>query len=301
MKGLDYGYLVQSKWDHKNNTSKQVTIKYLGKTSDINPEDIPAEYRNDPKIIAFISTFGNAHKEKEKVIPKLQNEIFELCMQCNTDGLVNTYKEYSKLFNLVEFYDKLLKPVLYKIGDLWKQGKLDVATEHASTNTINSFVKVIEEQVSHKINTTTNVRTSICKIMICTPEGELHNVSCNLIESLLVSRGYKVYNISPSVPADSVITYIENIEPDIILISVTNRDNIKAAERLIKQIVLRVDNDDNQDNNKHNKIPIVVGGLAFSDYPENYLKDEMVLMMQNASFEEIIKLIDFSTAKKTIR
>lgn len=302
VKGLDYGYLVQSKWDHKNNTSKQVTIKYLGKTSDINPEDIPAEYRNDPKIIAFISTFGNAHKEKEKVIPKLQNEIFELCMQCNTDGLVNTYKEYSKLFNLVEFYDKLLKPVLYKIGDLWKQGKLDVATEHASTNTINSFVKVIEEQVSHKINTTTNVRTSICKIMICTPEGELHNVSCNLIESLLVSRGYKVYNISPSVPADSVITYIENIEPDIILISVTNRDNIKAAERLIKQIVLRFDNDDNQDNNKHNKIPIVVGGLAFSDYPENYLKeDEMVLMMQNASFEEIIKLIDFSTAKKTIR
>ena len=137
--------------------------------------------------------------------------------------------------------------------------------------------------------------------MICTPEGELHNVSCNLIESLLVSRGYKVYNISPSVPADSVITCIENIEPDIILISVTNRDNIKAAERLIKQIVLRFDNDDNQDNNKHNKIPIVVGGLAFSDYPENYLKDEMVLMMQNASFEEIIKLIDFSTAKKTIR
>jgi hypothetical protein len=121
-------------------------------------------------------------------------------LQCNTDGLVNTYKEYSKLFNLVEFYDKLVKPVLYKIGDLWKQGKLDVATKHASTNTINSFVKVIEEQVSHKINTRTNVakslsRSSICKIMICTPEGELHNVSCNMIESLLASRRYKVYNI----------------------------------------------------------------------------------------------------------
>lgn len=305
VKGLDYAYLVQSKWDYKNSTSKQVTIKYLGKTSDINLDDIPDEYRNDPKIIAFISTYGYTHKEKEKVIPKLQKEIFELCMQCNTDGLVNTYKEYSKLFNLVEFYDKLLKPVLYKIGDLWKQGKLDVATEHASTNTVNSFVKVIEEQVSHKINTATNVskallRSSICKIMICTPEGELHNVSCNMMESLLVSRRYKVYNISPSIPADSVISYIENIEPDIILISVTNPDNIKAAERLIKQIVLKFDNEDNQNNNKHNKIPIVVGGLAFSDYPENYLKErEMVLMMKNAPFDEIIKLIDFSTTKNT--
>ena len=81
------------------------------------------------KIIAFISAYAYAHKEKEKLIPKLQKEIFELCKKCNTDRLVNTYKEYSKLFNLVELYDKLLKPVLCKIGNLWKQGKLNVATE----------------------------------------------------------------------------------------------------------------------------------------------------------------------------
>lgn len=112
---------------HNNNTSKQVTIKYFGKTSDINLE--ADEYRNDPKIIAFISAYAYAHKEKEKLIPKLQKEIFELCKKCNTDRLVNTYKEYSKLFNLVELYDKLLKPVLCKIGNLWKQGKLNVATE----------------------------------------------------------------------------------------------------------------------------------------------------------------------------
>lgn len=300
VKGLNYAYLVESKWDHKNNTSKQVTLKYLGKTSGIKPEDIPYEYRNDPKIIAFISAYGYANKEKEDLLPKLQKEIFELCVLYNVDGLVNIYKEYSKLFNLFDFYDKLLKPVLYKIGDLWEQGKLDIATEHTCTNTVNSFVKVIQEQLCHKIMTTTknvpkSLHSSRYKIMICTPEGELHNVSCNMIESLLVSRGYKVYNISPSVPADSIIKYIHNIELDIILISVTNSDNVKVAERLIKQILLKFD--------KNNKIPIIVGGLAFSDYlgikPENYLslKGQEIILMQKASFQEIIKLIDFSISR----
>ena len=58
------------------------------------------------------------------------------------------------------------------------------------------------------------------------------------------------------------------------------------AERLIKQIPLKFD--------KHNKIPIIVGGLAFSDYlcsePKNYLslKGQEIILMQKVSFQDII-------------
>ena len=41
VKGIDYAYLVQSRWDHKNNTSKQQIIKYLGRTTNVTIEDIP--------------------------------------------------------------------------------------------------------------------------------------------------------------------------------------------------------------------------------------------------------------------
>ena len=43
VKNESYSYLVESKWDSKEKTSKQRTIKYLGKTSDITLEDIPSE------------------------------------------------------------------------------------------------------------------------------------------------------------------------------------------------------------------------------------------------------------------
>lgn len=67
------------------------------------------------------------------------------------------------------------------------------------------------------------------------------------------------------------------------------------AERLIKQNLLKFD--------KHNKILIIVGGLAFSDYlgiePKNYLslKGQEIILMQKASFQEIIKLINFSISR----
>jgi methanogenic corrinoid protein MtbC1 len=163
---------------------------------------------------------------------------------------------------------------MYKIGELWEQGKLDVATEHACTNTASSLVKVINEQISHSKAT-----RSQYKILICTPEGELHSLVCNIIESLLLSKGFKVYNISPSVPSESIIDYLKDIEPDIILISITIADNIKPAERLIKEIRL-----------KYHKVPIIIGGSGLNKVDDYVTKDDVVFM-PNTSFGELIKLI----------
>lgn len=274
VKGIDYAYLVQSIWDHKNNTSKQHIIKYLGKTSNVTIEDIPKEYRHDPKIITFISIYSSSPADKEKLVAKIQEEIFALLTECNLGDLIKVYDKYSSLFGLANFYDKLLKPVMYKIGELWEQGKLDVATEHACTNTASSLVKVINEQISHSKAT-----RSQYKILICTPDGELHSLVCNIIESLLISKGFKVYNISPSVPSESIIGYLNDIQPDIILISITIADNIKPAERLIKEIRL-----------KYHKVPIIIGGSGLNKVDDYVTKDDVVFM-PNTSFGEFIKLI----------
>jgi len=74
--------------------------------------------------------------------------MFALLTDCNVNGLVQIYEKYSKLFGLTEFDDKLLKPVMYRIGDLWQQGQLDIATEHASTNTAIGLIRIINERIT---------------------------------------------------------------------------------------------------------------------------------------------------------
>jgi MerR family transcriptional regulator, light-induced transcriptional regulator len=282
VKGMEYSYLVHSVWDPRKNMSRQQTIKYLGKASHITLADIPEEYRKDTKILAFISAFSSYQEDKKKLLEKIQEELFALLTDCNFSGLVDLYEKYSKMFGLIEFYDKLLKPVMYKIGDLWEQEKLDVTTEHASTNTAIGLIKVINEQVTTKTRAVET--TSQYKTVICTPEGELHGLACNMIESLLLSKGFKVYNISTSIPTEFIIDYLRNLQPDIVFISITLIENIKTAERLIRQIRLKYSND----------LPVVIGGSAFNNTHHRMDSRSEALLMKDASFDDIMKLVRVS-------
>jgi methanogenic corrinoid protein MtbC1 len=272
-------------WDPRRNTSRQQTIKYLGNASQVTIEDIPVEYRNDSKILTFISAFSSFQEEKKVLISKIQEEMFMLLTDCNIGSLVGLYEKYSKLFGLTEFYDKLLKPVMYRIGDLWELGKLDVATEHASTNTAISLIKAVNERMTTRSRK--DVISSRHKAVVCTPDGELHGLACNMIESLLLSKGFKVYNISTSIPTEYIIDYIRDLEPDIVFVSITLAENIKSAERLVQQIHLKY----------NNKLPVVVGGSAFNspNSPDlNWASKINAFLMKNCTFDDVIKLVNTS-------
>jgi hypothetical protein len=55
VKGLEYYYLVKSQWDPIRKVSNQQTIKYLGKASNVTINDVPFEYRNNPKILSTLA------------------------------------------------------------------------------------------------------------------------------------------------------------------------------------------------------------------------------------------------------
>jgi MerR family transcriptional regulator, light-induced transcriptional regulator len=283
VKGIDYAYLVQSVWDPKRNISRQHTIKYLGKASQITIEDIPEQYRGDTKILTFVSAFSSYYEETKQLISKVQEEMFTLLNDCNISGLVDVYEKYSRLFGLSDFYDKLLKPVMYRIGDLWQKGQLDVATEHASTNTAIGLIKIINERITARTKGSQE-SSSQYKAVICTPDGELHGLACNMIESLLLNNGFKVYNISTSIPTDEGIQYIHDVRPDIVFISVTLSENIRSAERLIQQIQTKY----------NNKLPIVVGGSAFNNRNHYLNSTSSAFLMKEASFDDIMKLVKAS-------
>lgn len=247
VKGIDYAYLVKSVWDHNINASRQKTIKYLGKASNITIEDIPEVYRKDPKIISFVAFSGSKDRSKKQALLfQLKKELFRSLSNGDIGNTLSIYERYIRFYDLVDFYDNLLKPLMYEIGKLWSENRLDIATEHICSNTAQSLIDIINSQNLKKY------RHNV-KVLICTPSGELHSLACKVIESILISKGFKVYNISPSVQADSIIRYIKDREPDSIFISITLDENIKAGRTLIKKI-----------RTASFSIPILLGGIAIS-------------------------------------
>jgi MerR family transcriptional regulator, light-induced transcriptional regulator len=69
---------------------------------------------------------------------------------------------------------------------------MDAATENICSNTANGLIKVINERTANP--TKPNL---LCKLLICTPEGELHNLGCNELNHFCSARDSKFIMPSP--------------------------------------------------------------------------------------------------------
>jgi methanogenic corrinoid protein MtbC1 len=138
---------------------------------------------------------------------------------------------------------------------MWERGEMDVATEHVCTNVAHALV--------HAVNQRSNGNKDAARVgrrrrgaggrsvLICTPDGELHGLAAAVIESVLKARGYTVCNAAPSAPAESVTRLIEEVDPDVVMVSVTLSENAGAGERLVKKI-----------KGRWPGRPVLVGGLG---------------------------------------
>jgi methanogenic corrinoid protein MtbC1 len=258
IKGNSYAYLVRNIWNNKNGKVRQEIVKYLGRSSKVTLEDIPLEYQKDPNIISFIACHSS---DAENMELTMKEQMLELLMRNDIRSLVDIFERYLHFFGLVRFYESLLAPVMYNVGELWQAGRLNVATEHICSNAAHTLVKIINERVSR--NPKENRKSP--KILICTPEGEYHSLGCMVIESFLRSKGYSVSNIAPSVPSDSVIDFASKYDPDLIMISLTLPDNIGAANKLINKIL----------ESKLDVSRILVGGIGIESIKTKNQKNDL--------------------------
>jgi MerR family transcriptional regulator, light-induced transcriptional regulator len=277
VKGHSYAYLVKNTWDHGNRKVKQEIVKYLGRSSMVTLKDIPMEFHEDPNIVAFLARYSSNVEKTEKLELFMKEKMLDLLKNYDIERLVKIFEKYSHNFGLAKFYERLLTPVMYKVGELWSKGTLDVATEHICSNAAHALVKVINEKVSRQPHT---LSANNKKILLCTPEGELHSLGCMIIESLLVSKGYAVFNIAPSVPSDSVISFVKKLEPDLIIISLTLAENMNSAQRLIKDIL----------KSKGNISQILVGGAGVSSIRKEQNTNKLlgVKYFKNTSLSDLL-------------
>ena len=269
---MEYLYLVKSEWDKVKKTSKQKTIKYLGDSSTVNRDDIPVEYRDDPKINAYlIENTPTDFKRKEAMINKFQEQLFSSLTEGELKNAIQLYESFVGQSTIEKFYEKIMTPVMKKIGSMWSAGKLSIATEHMASNAAQSLVKIISD--NHKRN-----KLDKGKLIITTPVGEDHCLSCNVLESFLLSKGFTTFNLSPSTPAESLIQFIKTVNPSAILISITLEENIKSGQRLTKKI-----------HNAYKKLPIFIGGQAFLN--NTRLKFDAILIENTRQLEQIPRIL----------
>jgi len=288
VKNINYAYLVESKWNKEKRTSQQITRQYLGPLAQININKIPEEYRNESTIIKFLDSYDLNFEKSSELNKSLQDILFEKLKNYELDDLINIYNEYTKsVYSLLDFYEKLLIPVLHKIGDQWAKGEIDVATEHVCSNAAITLIDLINQKnLNKKISKISSSSSTHKSIILCTPEGELHSIACKTIESLLLEKGYEVYNITSPLPTNSIESYyLDKINSSIIIISVTLKENVNSSIRFVQQI------------RQSFNIPIIIGGNAIKFASKSQIE---LLEQYNKVYFDLEKLEDIIAYIKTV-
>jgi len=288
VKNINYAYLVESKWNKEKRTSQQITRQYLGPVAQININKIPEEYRNESTIIKFLDSYDLNFEKSSELNKSLQDILFEKLKNYELDDLINIYNEYTKsVYSLLDFYEKLLIPVLHKIGDQWAKGEIDVATEHVCSNAAITLIDLINQKnLNKKISKISSSSSTHKSIILCTPEGELHSIACKTIESLLLEKGYEVYNITSPLPTNSIESYyLDKINSSIIIISVTLKENVNSSIRFVQQI------------RQSFNIKIIIGGNAIKFASKSQIE---LLEQYNKVYFDLEKLEDIITYIKTL-
>ena len=271
VKGIEYLYLVKSVWDKNRKTSRQETIKYLGEASTVTKDSIPNQFQDDPKINSYlVKKLPINNKKKIQMEKKLKDDFFSALIKGDKIIAGKIFEEFTTTQELGQFYRKIFIPTMTKIGDLWEAKKLGVAAEHIASNVAQNLIKNISEKQK--------VDGKKGSVLLTTPSGENHSIGCSVLESFLQNKGFNVYNLAPSTPAQHLVDFMRTSKPDSIVISVTLEENIKSAQRLVKKI-----------REKSKKIPIYVGGQAFEN--NNKMKFDAEIVENFSDFNAVIKLL----------
>ena len=270
IKGDQYLYLVKSVWDKKKNTSRQEIVKYLGKASEVIRDDIPPDYRDDPKIISFLATHSPEDiKKREEARKKTKEQLYKKFTQGDVKSSLKIYEDYSSMFSFTDFFDKIFRPVMYQIGEDWAENKISIATEHVASNVAQGLIKIIMDKNQGESNKK--------KVLICIPQGEEHRLGCDVLETFLSTKGFKVYNMGNSMPNESILSFIGTNKPDTVLISITLEDNIKAGQRLVKKIA------------DSYPVPIFVGGFALQNEKTHRFDATIIKDLELEKIPKILK------------
>jgi methanogenic corrinoid protein MtbC1 len=110
---------------------------------------------------------------------------------------------------------EIIAPALWFVGELWERGEISIADEHLATE-ISLRVLALQREAKRLARTRGSQR-----VLLATPDGELHVVALRMADNLLRDAGYDVVMLGPDVPPVALAASAERYQPSVICLSAT--------------------------------------------------------------------------------
>jgi methanogenic corrinoid protein MtbC1/DNA-binding XRE family transcriptional regulator len=135
----------------------------------------------------------------------------------------------AKRAGVVDIYLQVLAPAMFQIGELWCDGKVNVAQEHLATQ--------ITLGQMDKLRLIQNIHRSLSyHVMVCCVEGEHHYIAARMAADLFQMEGWQVDFLGPDVPTAALIEIVRARRPSLVALSTTLQSNIRRTRALVTRL-----------------------------------------------------------------
>jgi MerR family transcriptional regulator, light-induced transcriptional regulator len=132
--------------------------------------------------------------------------------------------------SVLEVCENLISPALAEIGERWHHGTLSIAEEHRAT--------AICERALARISTHPRGRPRGC-VVVTTPPGDFHSMPSAMAALALREDRWKVHHLGANVPIEDIVKLVDDVDADLVVITVTNADVAPAATALEEALAAR--------------------------------------------------------------
>ena len=129
-----------------------------------------------------------------------------------------------------QLYLHVLAPTQIKLGELWHDGKINIAQEHLATSIT---IRMMEDQIrSAAPSESIGLRATVTPI-----DGDQHFIGARMIADALTLDGWDVDFMWNSSPAKDLVEYLQHRHADLIAISATVSDSLPNVVNTVNAFV----------------------------------------------------------------
>lgn len=123
---------------------------------------------------------------------------------------------------------RILLPLQRLVGELWHEGRVNIAVEHYVTKIIQQKLFAVMNQLP--------ANEYGPRVLIACPEGESHEIGAQMVAYLAATRGCHVYYLGPNLPTLDLASFCERVTPDLVLLSLTEVRSDEEGRRLLREL-----------------------------------------------------------------
>jgi hemerythrin-like metal-binding protein len=128
-----------------------------------------------------------------------------------------------------DLYVNLFQRTLYRVGKLWEQGRLSVATEHLAASITASMMALNYPKFS------ASPRNGKRVVVTCV-RSELHQIGAKMVADIFELRGWEALFLGANTPIESLLELLGEVKPDVLCLSVSLRSNVGQFKQTIKEM-----------------------------------------------------------------